>query len=92
MPDLEQTMKLEARFAALEYLVCHLYAAMCVATSQDPLGAVDQAAKNAEMKTELWTLPGVDAVLSDVAQAELREAIDRRFAEIRQMVRELMTR
>jgi hypothetical protein len=92
MADLEQVMKLEARFAALEYLICQLYAAMYVERYQDPLDAVDQAAKNAKTKTETWTLPGVDAALSDVAQAELSEALERRFAEIRQMVQEAMAR
>ena len=68
--------RLEARLQAIEYLLCNPYAQRLRA-QPDQIAAQKQ--RNQELLDRLgqFTVPGVDAVQSDVAAAELRDAVER---------------
>ncbi len=72
----EETLKLEMRLSALEYLTCKAYSAMMLAHTGSIEGAkaaLDQFALEAGQQM----FPGLDPAMSDLANAEWTDAVHR---------------
>ncbi len=72
----EMDFRLEARLHALEYLLCSHYA-QHLRAQPDLIATQKQRHKEVLDRFDQFTVPGVDAVQSDVAAAELRDAVER---------------
>ena len=70
----EGAIRLEARLQAIEYLLCNLYAGPLVG-NQERIQAQKEQQQELLARLDRVTVPGVDPVQSDVAAAELRDAV-----------------
>jgi hypothetical protein len=82
----DQTIKLEARLAAIEYLLCDLWAKhyRLIGVSNDQIKRAHLRAVEA-LRSE--TFPGEGAALSDLAAGELEDAVSRLLAIQREMLK-----
>ena len=85
----EKEIKLEARLIALEYLVCNLSAMIYRASSPDPVALHKERANKLRSHLASLTIPGLDPVLSDLASAELGEAMEGLLRTISEMLEAL---
>jgi len=70
----ERDIRLEARLQALEYLLCDV-CARSLRAHPSLIAAEKQRQQKLLAQLERFTVPGVDPVESDVAAAELQDAM-----------------
>ncbi len=81
----EKDIRLEARFQALEYLVCNLHV-HAFKQASDPSALAEERATTLREYAREFTVPGVDAAFSDMASAELNDALERLLGMIAEMM------
>ena len=81
----ETQIRLEARLLALEYLVCNLYA-HAFKQASDPAAQAEERATTLREYAREFTIPGVDPAFSDMASAELNDALECLLGMIAEMV------
>ncbi len=85
----KQEIELEARLAAIEHLLMHLYAEH-LSQGPDPLSAVREMQENWQQGLDIQTIPGLapeqsDLFVGEIAQQEvrilagIRELLERRY-------------
>jgi len=83
--DPQQSADLEARLAAIEYMVCNLYAVFHRFRGSTP-SFILQAHESAREKLRSMTIPGLDPAQSDMAAANMQEHVERMLAAIEAMM------
>lgn len=78
-------IRLEARLAAIEYLVIRLYAAQL---AQAPDGTVDQMIENYRTGLAALTIPDLHPVQSDLAAQETTEQVDRVLQGVKELLQQ----
>lgn len=81
----KRTVTTEMRLIALEYLVMNLYVLIHRRQGSTP-EMVLQAHEQAREKLRAGSIPGIDAVQSDVAMQEIEEAVDGLLVGIEEML------
>ena len=81
----EAGIRSEARLLALEYLVCNLYA-HSFKQAPDPTALAEERANTLREYLREFTVPGIDPSLSDMASAELMDAVEKLLQTIAEMI------
>ena len=83
----DEEIKREARFQALEYLVCNLHKNIYQqALPGDPVAGYRTGANELRAQYAAFTVPNIDPVLSDHVSGELGDALDRLLQLIGEML------
>jgi hypothetical protein len=81
----EEALRLEMRLAAIEYVVCN-FIANVYRSAEIPPKQVLAAQADLIQRLRNQTFPGLDAALSDLAAAELENAVSRLLDMQREML------
>ena len=85
----EETIKLEMRLSAIEYLLCKMYITLIAATGQSD-EQIEQAFDEFVAGTRQQLFPGFDPAQSDLISAEWEEAVTRLIACQREMLAQVL--
>jgi len=73
----QELLKTKAELIAIQYMVANLYASMFGERfGENAAPAANQFADSLRAHIRTWTIPGLDAAISDHMTAEMQEAIE----------------
>lgn len=82
-----EILKTKAELIAIQYMVANLYASMFGERFGENAGpAARQFSENLRAHIGTWTIPGLDAAISDHMTAEMQQAIEFQLALIEDLV------
>ncbi len=83
----EEVLKTKAELIAIQYMVANLYASMFGERFGENAGpAAKQFSDNLRAHIGTWTIPGLDAAISDHMTGEMQQAIEFQLALIEDLV------
>ncbi|OGA30157.1 MAG: hypothetical protein A3I01_04425 [Betaproteobacteria bacterium RIFCSPLOWO2_02_FULL_65_24] len=85
----QDPIKAKAELIATQYMVANIYASMFGERfGENALPAFRQFAEALKAHVDTWTVPGLDAALSDHLSAEMQESIQFQLALIDELVQQ----
>ena len=83
----QELLKTKAELIAIQYMVANLYASMFGERfGENAAPATRQFTDNLRAHIRTWTIPGLDAAISDHMTGEMQEAIEFQLALIEDLV------
>ena len=83
----QELLKTKAELIAIQYMVANLYASMFGERfGENAAPAAKQFSENLRAHIACWTIPGLDAAISDHMTGEMQQAIEFQLALIEDLV------